>query len=125
MVDAQLLGQIIGGGLTALASGAAAFLAVRTANRTTEIEDKRAEETGEWERIERLITRACSENPAEAYVGLHMLRESKKDWNDNSKQVAHIRRALDALNAPAIAAYHGGATQVRITPPPGGTVNPP
>lgn len=125
MVDAQLVGQIVAAGVTAVASGGAAFLGVRTANRTTKVEDERAKDTADWERIQRLVTMACSTNDKEAYVGLYHLQKSKDDWNDNPEQRAFIKRTCEALNASAVTAYHGGATQVTTTPPPGGTVSPP
>ena len=119
------MGQIIAAGVGAVASGLAAFAGVRAANRTTDVEDRRAEDTAEWERIRQLISMACSENEKESYVGMYILVRSKDDWNDNPAQRAFVKRAIDALTASAIAAYHEGATQVTTTPAPGGTVSPP
>jgi hypothetical protein len=47
VADAQLVGQIAAAGITALASAGAAFLGSRSANRSTEVEDKRAKEIAE------------------------------------------------------------------------------
>ena len=112
MVDAQLVGQLVAAGVTALASGGAAFLGVRAANRTTDVEDKRAEDTAEWERIQRLLSMACSQENKEAYVGLSILTESKDDWKDKPEQTAFVRHALDALNKGAVTAYLGDQTTV-------------
>jgi hypothetical protein len=118
VADPQLVGQIVAGGLTAVASAGAAFLGAWSANRSTKVEDARAKETAEWERIERMITRACSTNTTEAYVGMYQLEKSKQDWNSNAEQVRHIRRTLDALTASAVQAYRGGQTTVVTSPPP-------
>jgi hypothetical protein len=129
VADGQVWGQIIAAGLTALASGGAAFVGVRTANRNTDVEDRRARETAlaeekrakeaaEWDRLQRMVTMACSANPVEAYVGVSHLQQSKDTWKGNADQKTFIRRTLSALTAPAIQAYRGGQTTVVTTPPP-------
>jgi hypothetical protein len=118
------VGQILAAGLTALASGAAAFLGVKTANRNTNVVDERAKQTADWDRLQRLVTMACSTNPTEAYVGVYHLELSKQDWNNNPEQRAFVRRTCEALNAPAVQAYRGGQTTVVTSPPPRPTGGP-
>jgi hypothetical protein len=118
VADGQLAGQIVAAVVTFLGTGGAAYLGARVAGRNTKVVDARAKETAEWQRIDRLVTMACSENPKEAYVGLYLLQQSKADWNSDPEQRAHIRRTLEALNAPAIQAYRGGQTTVVTSPPP-------
>jgi hypothetical protein len=118
VADPQIVGQTIAGVATFLASGGAAYLGARAANRNTKVVDERAKRTAEWERIDRLVTMACSENETEAYVGLYLLQQSKADWNSDPEQRAHIKRTLDALSAPAIQAYRRGQTTVVTNPPP-------
>jgi hypothetical protein len=117
VADGQIVAALITGAATTVAAGWAAFEA-RAANRNTKVVNERAKETAEWERIERMITRACSTNPTEAYVGIYQLEQSKQDWNRNAEQVRHIRRTLDALTASAVKAYRGGQTRVVTSPPP-------
>ena len=103
VADPQLVGQIVAAGITALASGGAAFLGSRSANRNTDVEDKRAKEiaaaeaeraerAAEWDRIHRMVTMACSTNQTESYVGMDLLEKSRTDWNDNPEQRKFIRQ---------------------------------
>jgi hypothetical protein len=117
VADGQIVAALITGGATTVAAAWAA-LEARAANRNTKVANERAKETAEWERIERMITRACSKDPTEAYVGMYQLEKSKQDWNSNVEQVRHIRRTLDALTASAVQAYRGGQTTVVTSPPP-------
>jgi hypothetical protein len=117
VADGQIVAALITGLATTVAAAWAA-LEARAANRNTKIVNERAQKTAEWERIDRLVTMACSTNDTEAYVGLYLLQQSKADWNSDPKQRAHIRRTLEALNAPAIQAYRGGQTTVVTSPPP-------
>jgi hypothetical protein len=116
-------GQIIAALVTAVASGSAAFLGVRAANRSTNVVDNRAKESAEWVRIYQLVDMASSSDPIKSGVGLHHLEQSKADWNRNPEQRAFIKRSLEALNAPMIKAYREGKTRVMVTqttsmPPP-------
>jgi hypothetical protein len=107
-----------------LASGGAAFIGARAANRTTDITEARAKENAEWDRIHRVVTMACSTNPTESYVGMDLLQKSKSDWNNNTEQRKFIRRVCDALTAAPVQAYRGGQTTVVTSPPPRPTGGP-
>jgi hypothetical protein len=78
----------------------------------------RTQETAEWERLNRLVAMACSTNPTEAYVGVYQLQQSRADWNSDPELRAFVRRALEALTAPAIQAYRRGQTNVVTSPLP-------
>jgi hypothetical protein len=118
VTQAQLVGLIVASIVTFLGTGGAAFLGAGVAIRNANVVDARAKETTEWERIDRMVTMACSTNDTEAYVGLYHLQQSKADWNNNPQQRTFIRRTLEALNAPAVEAYRGGQTTVVTNPPP-------
>ena len=118
VADGQIVAAVVTGIETAGAAALAAFGGTQAANRNTKVVDERAKKTAEWQRIDRLVSMACSENPKEAYVGLYHLQQSRADWNNDPDQRAHIRRTLEALNAPAVQAYRGGQTTVVTTPPP-------
>jgi hypothetical protein len=118
VADGQLAGQIVAAVVTFVGTGGAAFLGARVAGRNTKVVDARAKETAEWQRIDRMVTMACSENPTQAYVGLYHLQQSKADWNDDPEQRAFIKRTLEALNAPAIQAYREGQRKFVTGPPP-------
>jgi hypothetical protein len=109
-------GQIIAALVTAVASGGAAFLGVRAANRNVSVVDERAKATAEWERIHQLVDMAISNDPIKSYVGMELLINSKADWNGNPEQRTFIKHALEALNAPAIQAYRPGKTSVVTSP---------
>jgi hypothetical protein len=140
VADPQLVGQIVAAGITALASGGAAFLGSRSANRNTDVEDQRvreiaeaedkrikeiaaaedqrAKDAAEWDRIHRMVTMAFSTNRTESYVGMDLLRKSKADWNDNPEQRKFIRNVLTAMTAAPVQAYVGNQTPVVTGPPP-------
>jgi hypothetical protein len=121
-VDAQLWGQIIAAGLTALASGGAAFLGVRTANRNTKVVDERAQKTTDMEVARQMFAMALSDNAKESVAAAYVLQEMKGDFiSDPALRKFVIRAATAALKASNIQAYDGGATHVTTTPPPGGT----
>jgi hypothetical protein len=71
------MGTIVGAAITALASGGAAFLGLRTVNRSTRVTDEWAKETAEWDRIQNMVKLACSDNKKEAVVGMQLLLKSK------------------------------------------------
>lgn len=109
-------GELVIAILTIVCAGGAAFIGAKAAKRSTDVEDKREREKAEQDRLDAFIHMACSTNPVEAYVGLYHLQEAKAEWNENPKQRLFVKRSLEALNAPQIQAYRGGATQVQTTP---------
>jgi hypothetical protein len=117
MADPQIVGQIIAGVATFLVTGGAAYLGARSANRSTKVEDARAREAAEWERISQSVDLAVSSDPIKSYVGIQLLVNSKADWNSNPEQRAFIKQILEALIAPAIQAYGQGKTSVVTSTP--------
>jgi hypothetical protein len=117
-----LWGQIIAAGLTALVSGGAAFLGVRTANRNIKVVDERAQKTTDMEVARQMFAMALSDNAKESVAAAYVLQEMKGDFiSDPALRKFVIRAATAALKASNIQAYDGGATHVTTTPPPGGT----
>jgi hypothetical protein len=124
VADGQIVAALITGLATTVAAAWAA-LEARAANRNTKVVDERAQKTAEWERIDRLVTMACSTNPTESYVGLYHLEQAKADWKDDPEQRAFIKHTLEALNAPAIQAYREGQRKFVTGPPPSAPPPPP
>jgi hypothetical protein len=138
VADGQLVGQAVAAVVTGLATvGAAAwaaFAGARTANRSTEVEDKRAreiaaaedrrtkeiaaaeaqraKEAAEWDRLHRMVTMAFSTNETEAFVGMDLLEKSMADWNDNPEQRKFIKNVLAAMTAGPVQAFSGSQTPV-------------
>jgi hypothetical protein len=61
-------------------------------SRKAAAEAQRAKETTDWERIHRMVAMAVSTNTNEAYVGMHLLKQSMADSNSNPDQRAFIRQ---------------------------------
>jgi hypothetical protein len=120
VADAQIVAALITGLATTVAAAWAA-LEARSANRNAKVAYEHAQKTAEWERIDRLVTMACSEKPEVAYVGLSHLIESKADWNSDPEQRAFIKRTLKALNAPVRLAYLEDKTKTATSAAPSTT----
>jgi hypothetical protein len=121
VADPVLLGQIVTAVATILASGGAAFWGARAADRNTEVVDARAQKTTDLDVARQMFAMALSDNPREADSAAYVLREMKADFISDPVLRKFVIRASAALNASNIQAYHGGATHVTTTPPPGGT----
>ena len=125
VADPQLVGQIVTAVATVLGSGGAAFWGARAANRNTEVVDARAQKTTDMEVARQMFAMALSNDTKEAEAAAYVLREMKDDFIADPVLRKFVIRAVTAVTAAERQAYHGGATHVTTTPPPGGTAGTP